>query len=182
MPGLDRPQFEPANPRAQESPHLVTELEEHQTNLPLNTLAKNDLYQRGSNDPNSLCLRPATFDHESSQKSCRMLRVKRSVQEHFVFLFDLVPWMCQTLGKSTVVGEKNQSLAVLIEPADMKEPSKMRRHEVEDGRAFPFIGVGAQNALWLVQEDVNRWGGAGLRFSGDAHVVARLHRSLRDCG
>ena len=62
-----------------------------------------------------------------------MLRIERPIEEHFVFLFNLVPRMCQTLRQRAVVGEKNQSLAVLIEPADMKKPPKMRRHEVEDG-------------------------------------------------
>ena len=104
-----------------------------------------------------------------------MLRIKRPVEEHFVFLFNFVPRMCQTLRQRAIVGEQNQSLAVLVEPADMKEPSKMRRHKVENGRSVSFHRTVCTEALWLVQEDVNRRRGTGRWFSGDAHVVARLH-------
>ena len=59
----------------------------------------------------------------------------------------------------------------------------MRRHQVEDRLIrFPFIGPGAENAPWLVQEEVNRRRGTGRWLPGDAHVVARPARSWRDRG
>jgi len=133
LPGPKRPQIQPPNPRAKESLHLVAEFEEHRTNLPFHPLAKNDLHQRGRDDLNSLGPRPATFNHKSSKEPCRMLGIERPVEKHLVFLFNIVARMRQTLRQSTVIGEENQSLAVLIKPAHMKEPTKMRRHKIEDG-------------------------------------------------
>ena len=61
-----------------------------------------------------------------------------------------MPRMNEALGKVAVVGEKNESFALGIEPANVKQPREFRRKQIEDRVARMRIAAGGDEAGRLV--------------------------------
>ena len=102
-----------------------------------------------------------------------MVGIKWPIQEHLVFFFDMLRRMGQALGKIAIVREKDQALALLVEPSDMKEPAKMPGNQVEDRRPASLIRTGTNDSLRLVKNDVDRRHSSGRPATGNPYIVAR---------
>ena len=65
---------------------------------------------------------------------------------HLVFLVDLVARMRQLLSEIAVVGQQEQTLAVLIQPPDVEHARKILGQQVEHRVALARVGAGREKA------------------------------------
>jgi|ERR1051326_2953086 hypothetical protein len=77
-------------------------------------------------------LRALTIQKNSAQKLLRVLGIPLSIQRDFVFLLDLETRMRQSLREIAVVREQEQTFTLRVETANVEEPRKFRRQQIED--------------------------------------------------
>jgi hypothetical protein len=83
-----------------------------------------------------------------------------------------MPGMNEALGEVAVVGEKDESFTLGIEPADVKETRQFRRKQVEDGVARMRIVARGNEAGRLVQQKINQARRWPNEFTIDFDVIA----------
>ena len=167
MPGFNRPSRN--GPRADplEPFHLVADRREHQTNLPFQPLAQDDLeflraelvdgFRLRADALRRLALLAAVHrDGHPGHELRRQRHVERPVEQDFVFLVDLVPRMGQLQREFAVVGEQKQPLAVLIQTPDMENTREIRRQQVEHRVTLARVRARGKEARRFVQHDVHR--------------------------
>src|SRR5262249_15321868 len=85
---------------------------------------------------------------------------------------DLVTRMEQPVGELAIVGEKDEPLGVVVEPAHRVEPAELLREEIDDDRP-PFRIASARDvATRLVKERVARGGFRRQRPAVDGDRIA----------
>ena len=99
--------------------------------------------------------------------------IPESIERHLVFFFYLVARVSEMLGEIAIVGEQKQTLGLRVEPADIEEPGKFCRQQVENRVPGMRIAPGGNKAGRLVEEDRERlfWPN---ELVIDLDVVARL--------
>ena len=94
-----------------------------------------------------------------------LLAVERPRQADRVLALDAVARMEDALGPVAVVGQEQEALGVLVEPADRVEARALRderrRQQVEDGALGVAVADRGGDAGRLVQEQVRRAPAAG---------------------
>ncbi len=84
-----------------------------------------------------------------AQRLCR----RRLVEQRTIFFFNLIAGVCQALGKLAVVGHQQQAFAVIIEPANRKQPRGQIDQSNHCWAALRIIG-GGNDAGGFIQHDV----------------------------
>jgi hypothetical protein len=79
---------------------------------------------------------------------------RRPSDPHPINLLDPITWMCQLVGKFTIVREQYQSIARLVESADREKPF-VAGNQVDGPRPPTWIVVCAQDAGRFVKQVVN---------------------------
>lgn len=77
-------------------------------------------------------LRALTIEKNSAQKFLRERAVPLSIQRDLVLFIDFKPWVSELLREITVVRQKEQSLTLGIEPANIEKAGKLWRQQIED--------------------------------------------------
>ena len=90
-------------------------------------------------------LRALAVKKNSAQQFWRERRIPRPVQSHFIFLVDLVARMSEALRELAVICENEQTFTLGIEPANVEEPGKFRRQQIENCVARVRIFWSKQN-------------------------------------
>ena len=137
--------------------HANIECIKHPANLAIQALPKDNAKVSRCDWLNML--NPCTFaiEDNSFQQLRREHCIPHSIEEHFVFLVDLVAGMGQVLGKVTVIREKNESLSLHVEPADIEQARKFWREQIKNCVARMRIVSRGNKARRLVQDDGERW-------------------------
>ncbi len=94
-------------------------------------------------------------------KACDILRAEIALHHHLVLLVNLVPRMCQSIGKFAIISHQEKSARIEIQSADWVEACLTRMlHQFSHESTTLWIGVGADEPRWLVQHDIDvtfRW-------------------------
>ena len=102
------------------------------------------------------------------------------VERDFIFFFDFMPRMREALREIAIVRENKDPFALRIETADVEEPRQFCRQEIEDSVARVRIAASGDEALRLVQENVEmplRWPNE-FAVDFDVVTVARLRAEI----
>src|SRR5262245_29623157 len=67
-----------------------------------------------------------------------------------------VPRMSQPVGELTIIGQQDQALGLIVEPADVEQALAVVGHQVSDRPPAPVIRHRAEHAGWLVQCEVDK--------------------------
>src|SRR5437867_10927299 len=110
-----------SNANADETFHFEPERVEHSTDLAVDALTQNDAQPRGRKRMEPLNPRALTVEKNSARQLLRERWVPRPIERDFVFLVDLVTRVCEPLGEGAVVGEKEQTFGLRVEPANVEE-------------------------------------------------------------
>ena len=141
--------------------------------------------------PQAVEARDAFLELDAPLQRAALIRVQRATHRHGVLAFHAMAGMEHRVRPRPVVGEQDQALAVLVEPAHRIEPGvagEIARDDLDDGARGMPIARGGGHAGRLVQDDVDetRRGGAqrpaihddGL--CGRVDLLAQLGRSAVD--
>jgi hypothetical protein len=128
----------------------------HAPDLAINPLSQHDTQYRRRNGVQPRNLRALTRYKDAVQQSPCEGRLPVSIQRELVFLVDFETRMGKVLGEFAVVGQENEPFALRVEPADIEQPRKVRREQVENRVANVWIASGANKAGWFVQRDRER--------------------------
>ena len=101
--------------------------------------------------PGDLCA--FATEKNSAQQFLRVLRIPRFVQGHLVFLFNLKTRMSQTLRELAVIGQKEETLTLGIEPTHVEKPGKLWGQQIENSVPRMRVASRGNEAGWLVQRD-----------------------------
>src|SRR2546421_525428 len=93
------------------------------------------------------------------------------IERHFVFLFDFIARVGETLGEIAIVGEEKHPLGLGVEPADIEETRQVRRKKIEDRIARLRIVSRGNEAARLMKHDIET-ALAVDEFAVDFYMVA----------
>ena len=147
-------QAQMADANANEFFYFESQLVKHAPDLPVNSLAQDDSHARHPDSLHFLHSRAFSVEHHPSQQLRREPWLPRSIERHFVFLFNLVTGMRQALREIAVVREDKKPFGLRVKPANIEEPRKLGRQEIENRIARIGIGAGGNETGRLVQNDV----------------------------
>ncbi len=106
-------------------------------------------------DPPHLANAELPFREEDSVlQLLEQLLGRMAGDQHAVDALDLEPRMSQTVGQFAVIGDQQQTFGVLVQPSHRKQPGFHRRQQIDYARPACGIGVGAETAFRLVQQEV----------------------------
>jgi len=143
-----------ANPRAHQFLHLKAKCVKRSTDLPVNSLAQNHPQPSRLDRLHVFHPRSLAVEHNPTDQFRRERGIPRSIERHFIFLFDFVTGMRETLGQVAVVCQDEKARGLSVEPANVEKTRQMRRQEIEDGVARVGIAAGRNESRGLVQNDV----------------------------
>ena len=124
-------------------------------------------------------LRALAVEKDSAQKFGRENRVPGALQDHLVFLVDLVARMREPLCQFAVIREQEQAFALRIKATNVKEPRKLRRKKVKDGVARIRVAPGGDKTGRFVQGDRHRRIGVNdMTIDFDVVAFRRLHAEI----
>jgi len=98
-------------------------------------------------------VRPFTIEENTAAEFIGQLRVPRLVECDFVFLVSLVTRMSEALCEVAIARQQEQTLALGVEPANVEEPRKLWREEIEDGVARVRVAPCGNKSRRLVQKN-----------------------------
>lgn len=151
---------------------MKTERFKHSADLPVDSLTQNHSQMGWIDRMNALDPRAFSIERDSALQLWRQSRIPLSIQKYVVFLVDLVPRMSELLGEFAVVCEKNESLGLRVEPADVEKPREFRREQIENCLpCVPVLPCGDKSG-WLMQHDCERRIDMD-QFAVDFNVIAR---------
>ena len=133
-------QMTDANPN--ELFNLVSQLVKHTTDLPVDSLTQNHPHARHPDRLHFFHSRALSVEHYPGQQFRRERWIPRAIERHFVFFFDFVARVSQTLREVAVVREDEKSFGLRVEAAYIEEARELRRQEIENRVAR--IGIGAR--------------------------------------
>ncbi len=171
MPERQITETEPPDSDPHESFHFKSDFVKHPANLPVNTLPQNDAEMGWLDYAEDIDSRSLTVEHDSFQQLRSERCIPRPIESYLVLLLDLVARMSEALGEVTIVGEKEETLSLGVEPADVEQSREMRREEVEDGVTRVRVAPGGNEPSRLVQHDVEALLAVD-QFAVDFDVVA----------
>ena len=131
-----------SNSRTSEPFHFISHRVEHAANLTIDSLSQNHAQSRGRDGMKPGNLRALTVEKDSAQEFGGERRVPGPIQDHFVFLVDLVTRVGELLRQLAVISQEQQTFAWRVQPADVKQPRKFRWKKVENGIACVRIAPG----------------------------------------
>jgi len=158
---LDATQCERAETDTREALHLEAKLAKHDADLPLEALVEYDLNLVGGGVTHRLHAGDGTLDPSSLSQGNAVLLHERLVQNHLILFLHSLGRVHEVLGEDAVIGEQQESLALLVETTYMKEMTHIGGEEVKDrslgmlvaaGRGVP-CGLVKKNGAW--SEGVN---------------------------
>ena len=174
---IAKPQISDSNPN--ETFHLEPNRFEHPANLPVDTLMKNNAQPGRRNGAQLRNLGALPVEKNSAQQIRRERRVPWPIERHFVFLVDLVTRMGQSLGQSAVVCENDKPFALRIESANIGEPRKFGRQQIENSVARVWIVFGGNKTDRFMQHEVKGWCDVDeLAIDFDVIALARLSAEI----
>src|SRR5882757_6841266 len=135
----------------------MTDLSEHPANDVLAPLVQGYFHQaalrRGVHDPEAIHSGRTVLQVDPGAQPPADVAARNPLDRGEVDLHDLEGRMHQAMRQVSVVGEQEQSLAVGVETADMKQTLAVC-DQVPHGPAPPRVRHRAQDAPWLVQRQV----------------------------
>src|SRR5581483_7690764 len=150
---LQRPQLEEADAYALQLLHQTIEMFEHEANLvlpPFNqvnlipwTAALLDVFQTRRS-------RAAAFDRHAVPKLLSLRGGERPVDLHQINLGNFVLRGSDTFCEVAVIGEQQQALAGIVEPADRVHPLLDAAQQIDHGGAALGVAGGGHDAARLV--------------------------------
>ena len=172
MPARQVAQAQIANASSGEFFHIVTDLVKHSPDLAIDSLMQSYAHTRGTDLLQARNLRPFAIQKNTAQQFWRQRRIPQAIECDIVFLFDFVSRMCEPMCEIAIVCENDQSLALRVESAHIKEPRQFRRQEIEDGVARVGVAPSGDETFRLVQENVEKPIGWPNEFTIDLDVIA----------
>lgn len=145
---------------------------EHLTNLPLHSLAENDRKARGAVLVHAFHLGSAAFDVNAAKELGDQGAVKILIERDVILLLDLMRGVREFLRKVAVVGQNEETLAVLVETANVKKAADVVGEEIEDVLPLKFVRASADVSGGLIENDVSMRLGSD-HASADADAVVR---------
>lgn len=169
-----------ADPGSDQFLYLITDLVKHPTNLPVDALPEDDPEPRRFNRVHLIDSRTLPIEHHAAGQFGRERRIPGTIQGYFIFLFDFVAGMGQTLREIAVVGQDQETLGLGVETADIEKPRELWRQQIENGVARVGVRPGGNETGRLVQKDMKR-ALAVHELAADFDVVAlrRLRAEVR---
>lgn len=153
--GLEAGVGEGADADAGEFFNPIANAPEHVADLAFQTLAEHDPERGRREQGDGFHAGAASLDVNPSGELGNEFGVEGLVNKDVVFLLGLVGGVGEVLAEFSIVGEDEEAFTFLVESSYVKESSKLRGDEVEDGFAVLLVGVGAEVAGGFVEEDVN---------------------------
>ena len=144
-----------ADADAPEAFDLIAAVIHHQADLPFDALEEDDSESVGAFHRDALHFCASAFDVESAEKFFAVGGFEGSVEEDLVFLFDFVAWMGECEGEIAVVGDDEEAFAFFVEASDIVNAGPIVGDEIEDGASPGFVGGGADEAFWFVDDGVD---------------------------
>ena len=97
------------------------------------------------------------------------------VYRHLIFLFVVVACPHDTVDKISLIGHKEKSLGIFIQPSNRKNACRILKH-ILHGHIVPASVRRADYALWFVKRQQNHFLPSAASFSvdGDLHLVRYL--------
>ena len=80
--------------------------------------------------------------------------------------------MHEILGKRSVIGQKKEALALLVEASDMEEMACVGGKKVKDGSLGMLVTARRGVAAWLIEED-RPWRKGMDHPTADANIIVR---------
>src|SRR6188508_3268143 len=117
--------------------------------------------------------RTVTVERYALAQTGQRVFVRSSSDARLICAFDAVPRVSEPRGEVAVVGEEQQALAVVVEPADGVDVLANAAEQIHDGAAPLRIGARCHVALGLVEQDVAEARGGSNAAAVDANVVGR---------
>jgi len=145
-----------ADPGSDQFLHLVSDLVKHPANLPVDALPEDNPEPRRFNRVHLIDSRSLPIEHHAAGQFGRERRVPGTIQGYFIFFFDFVARMGQTLREVAVVGQEQKSLGLSVEPADIEKPRELWRQQIENGVARVGVRPGGNKTGRFVQKDMKR--------------------------
>ena len=156
---------------------LWPQLGQHPANLAVLALVEHDL------QPGAFALRfqpldaagadVAVAEPDALEQLLHVLAARLAGHLHLIRFLDAETRVHQPKGQVAIVGQQQQALAVLVEPADRVDALADVRHQIDGQRPAGRIVVGAEVAARLVDQPVD-----GLfavqRLAIDAHFLRRV--------
>ena len=95
--------------------------------------------------------------------------IEVAVEDHAVALDDLVAGVGESVGEVAVVGDDQESFAVLVETSGAEHALSLKvgREEIKDGLSSMGVAVGAEEAFGFIEDEGDRSGG----FRGDGFFI-----------
>jgi hypothetical protein len=133
--------------------HFVTDRVKHSPDLLIQSLVQDNPEPRWPNRMQSRNLRAFPVENDATQQFRRECAIPLSIQRDEVFLLDLKARVREALREIAVVGEQQQPFALSVEPADVEEPWKLSRQQIENCIARMRIGARRDKSGWFMQRD-----------------------------
>ena len=133
---------------------LVSQLVKHATDLPVDSLTQDHAHARR---PDRLHLfHPSVFSVERhpGQQFRHERRIPRTIECHFVFLFNFGARMRQAVRKIAIVRQDEKSFGLRIESANIEKARELRRQKIENRVARIGIGARRDEAGRFMQDEV----------------------------
>jgi hypothetical protein len=182
-----------AEPDAGEAFYFVANFVKHAPNLPVQSLLEHNAQASWAEllDADEFC--PFTVEENPGAQFFGEFRLPEFVENDFVFLFDLRPWVGQVLREIAVAGQEQESFGLRVEPADVEEAGKFFGEQIVNCVGRVRIAPSADEAGRFVQHDRERFRRPNesaidfdviVRRDLRAEIGARLpvygHAALRD--
>lgn len=147
-------QTEMADANPNEFFNLISQLVKHTADLPVDSLTQDHLHARRPDRFHFLHPSALPIEHDPGQQFRRERRIPRTIECHFVFLFDFGARMGQALRQIAIVRQDEKPFGLGIESANIEEARELLRQEVENRVARIRIGARRDEAGWFMQDEV----------------------------
>lgn len=155
--GREVAQRERANLRADQSFHGIANVLKHQSNLPLEPLAQNDLVEMGAKAVDGIKAAHLAFDEHAVAELVGVgFEIELAIETDFVNLRQLKTRVRHLLRELAVVGKQEQAFAVHVETTHVENPGPVAREKIEDGLGATFFNGAAKITAGLVEHGRER--------------------------
>src|SRR5213080_2946470 len=132
----------------------------HPANLPVDSLAQNNVQTRGRDGMKSHDFGSPAVQKNSVKQSWRVRRVPRAIERYLVFFIDFMTRMGKPLRQFAIICEKKQTLSLRVQTPDVEELGKFLGKQIKHSVARLLIFSGRNKSGGFMQHDSKRWSDA----------------------
>jgi len=125
----------------------------HPANLPVDSLAQNNVQTRGRDGMKSHDFGSPAVQKNSVKQFRRERRVPRAIERYLVFFIDFMTRMGKPLRQFAIICEKKQTLSLRVQTPDVEELGKFSGKQIKHSVARVPILSGGHKPCGLVQNN-----------------------------